>query len=84
MLKHAIALGYFLLAVLCLDVSYSHEISILRNAALIAGALGCIFFFAATLSQLGLVSRYFKKLIEAAQPPAQASQNQTEPQKILR
>ncbi|MFN9770613.1 MAG: hypothetical protein ACK56J_16235 [Planctomycetota bacterium] len=70
MFRHTIALAYFFLAVLCVHVSYSHRIPILLNAAMIAAALGCIFFFTAVLSHLGLVSRYIKKLIEAAQPPS--------------
>ena len=72
MRKHAIALGYFFLAVFCIYVSHHASIvfhSTLVTAATCALVVGGVFFVAASVQQLQTGKQFLGRWIRKAQEP---------------
>lgn len=87
MQKHAMALGYFSLAVFCVHVSehiFGHRPSILipllMIAAMLAGVVGAAFFIAASITQFRSAAALTTRLIrDARQPPARVQASAVRP-----
>ena len=72
MQKHAIALGYFFLAVFCIYVRHHASIvfhSTLATAAIFAGLVGGVFFVAAAIQKLQTGKEFLGRWIRKAQEP---------------
>ncbi|NQV25087.1 MAG: hypothetical protein HQ518_12050 [Rhodopirellula sp.] len=89
MQKHAIALGYFFLAVFCIHVSHQTLLLSLSpmllpvfvTAATLASFVGCTFFAAAAMPHLRTVKDCFANLIRNAKQELASDQESTHPVK---
>ena len=83
MQKHAIALGYFFLAVLCIHVSHQQLLLSLSpllfpafiTAATAASLVGCTFFIAASMPHLRSAKNLLVRLFQDAQKAPASDQN---------